>query len=206
MPHLKSAFSRGVSLCIVAAFVAGCGGPRGQVAIGDPNQRAIGNRTDIANAQTISAGDRLRVSVFGDISVNGQFLNGEYAVDDRGVIALPLLGPIQVAGMTPTGAADAIGAGLVNAGLFRDPRVTVEVLTLKPVSVLGEVNRPGEYPYRAGLSLYAAVAAAGGYTYRADRNVVYIRKANETIEQQYKLNADIAVMPGDVIRIPERYF
>jgi polysaccharide export outer membrane protein len=53
------------------------------------------------------------------------------------------------------------------------------------------------------MSLFAAVASAGGYTYRANRERVYIRRANEAIETEYDLDSDIAIMPGDVIRIPE---
>ena len=133
-------------------------------------------------------------------------MTGEYNVDERGAITLPLAGPVAVAGRSAGDAAAAIASVLVTAGLFRDPKVTVEIMTLRPFYILGEVNRPGEYPYRAGMSLFAAVATAGGYTYRANTGTVYIRKATETAERRYDINADIAIMPGDVIRIPERYF
>ena len=180
---------------------AACAGPTAGVQPGDPASRAIGLSGGAEAGAEIAAGDRLRVAVFGD-----ETLSGEYAVDEAGAITLPLAGPVQVAGQTPKGAAAAIVTALRSGGLFRDPKVTVEVLTLRPFYIFGEVNRAGEYPYKPGLSLFAAVATAGGYTYRADTSFVYIRKATETAERRYDLDADIAIMPGDVIRIPERFF
>lgn len=180
------------------ALLAACASPITNVTPGNTSSRAIGG----ADAgYEIAAGDRLRIAVFGD-----ETLSGEYGVDERGMVTLPLAGPVVVEGKTPPGAADAIAATLRQAGLFREPRVTVEVTTLRPFYIFGEVTRAGEYPYRPGLSLFAAVAIAGGYTYRADTGTVFIRKATESAEREYDINADISIMPGDVIRIPERYF
>jgi protein involved in polysaccharide export with SLBB domain len=71
------------------------------------------------------------------------------------------------------------------------------------VYVLGEVNRPGEFVYRPGMSLFSAVALAGGYTFRANQNRAFIRASDERIETDYRIKSDITVMPGDVIRVPE---
>lgn len=184
-----------------ALLIAACAGPTTGAQPGDPATRSIGAAGGAETGYEIAAGDRLRVAVFGD-----ETMSGEYAVDETGAVTIPLAGPVQVAGRTPQGAADAIVTVLRTGGLFRDPKVTVEVLTLRPFYIFGEVNRAGEYPYKPGLSLFAAVATAGGYTYRADTSSVYIRKATEAAEKRYDLDADIAIMPGDVIRIPERYF
>jgi polysaccharide export outer membrane protein len=51
-----------------------------------------------------------------------------------------------------------------------------------------------------------AVAAAGGFTYRANEQKVYLRRAGVGREEEYTLNAPVLVYPGDNIRIPERYF
>lgn len=190
-------WGRTVAVLLIAASIAGCAADPIKTSAGSPSERALGK----GDAAEIAAGDRLRLTVFGD-----QQMTGEYGVDDAGAISIPLAGPVAVAGKTPVDAAKAIASILRTMGLYRDPRVTVEVLTLAPFYILGEVNRPGEYPYRPGMSLFAAVATAGGYTYRADKGSVFIRKSNETVERSYRLNADIAVMPGDRIRVPERYF
>ncbi len=177
--------------------IAGCANDPIKVAKGSTTERALGR----GDAAAIAPGDRIRLTVFGD-----QQMSGEYGVDDSGAISVPLAGPVAVGGRTPVDAAKAIASVLSTMGLYRDPRVTVEVLTLAPYYILGEVNRPGEYPYRPGMSLFAAVATAGGYTYRADKGSVFIRKSAESVEKAYELNADIAIMPGDRIRVPERYF
>ncbi|BCW89858.1 hypothetical protein sos41_30260 [Alphaproteobacteria bacterium SO-S41] len=199
---MKSAlvFLRVVPLLLAAALAA-CTSPITNVAAGNPASRAIGPSGGAEAATEIAVGDRLRIAVFGDDK-----MSGEYNVGESGAITVPLAGPVSVAGRTPEDAAKAIASVLVTAGLFRDPKITVEILTLRPFYILGEVNRPGEYPYRPGLSLFAAVATAGGYTYRADSGSVFIRKATEKTERKFDINSDIAIMPGDVIRIPERYF
>jgi polysaccharide export outer membrane protein len=71
---------------------------------------------------------------------------------------------------------------------------------------LGEVSKPGDYPYSAGLNAIRAVATAGGYTYRADKRSVYIKRVGESEEKKYRMEADIPIHPGDTIRIGERYF
>lgn len=199
--RLPRSFLRAIAALLALSLAAACASPITKVSQGNPQSRAIGQGGAVEAGSEIAPGDRLRIAVFGD-----ERMSGEYGVDESGAITLPLAGPVSVAGRTATQAAEAIAAVLMTAGLFRDPKVTVEIVTLRPFYILGEVNRPGEYPYRPGLSLFAAVATAGGYTYRADSGTVYIRKATETAERRYDINADIAIMPGDVIRIPERYF
>lgn len=196
----SSPVTRLIVLGLAVSLVA-CTSPITDVAPGNRAARAISKTGGSSQAYTIAPGDRLRVTVFGDAG-----MTGEYSVDEGGAVAIPLAGNVKVAGRSAAQAGTAIAGALKSAQALRDPRVTVEVMTLRPFYILGEVTRPGEYPYRPGLSLFAAVATAGGYTYRADKGQVYIRKANERTERLYDLNSDIAIMPGDVIRIPESYF
>jgi polysaccharide biosynthesis/export protein len=91
-------------------------------------------------------------------------------------------------------------------GYLRDPRVSIQVLTHRPFFILGEVRSGGEYPYRTGLSIQDAVAMAGGYTYRANQRIVYVRHAGEDAERAYDLSQRVPVLPGDNIRVPERFF
>jgi polysaccharide export outer membrane protein len=146
----------------------------------------------------LSSGDKIKVTVFGQTNVTG-----EYQIDETGMVTLPLGGPIRVKGMTAAKAALFVAQTLKAAGDFRDPRVSIELVAYAPVYVLGEVNRPGEFVYRPGLSLFSAVALAGGFTYRANQNRVYVRGNDERIETDYKIRSDIAIYPGDVIRVPE---
>jgi polysaccharide export outer membrane protein len=187
-----------IAACLCIALLGGCADPITQIAEGNVAARPIGTAAD---AGGIQAGDQLKITL-----ANDKDLTGTYTVSDAGIVTLPLLGAIQLAGYPAPQAADAIATALVSGGLFRNPTVTVEVLTLRPFYILGEVNKPGQYAYTPGISLFGAVATAGGYTYRANTGRVFIRKPNETAEREFMLDADIAVMPGDVIRIPERYF
>ncbi|MEM9989564.1 MAG: SLBB domain-containing protein, partial [Pseudomonadota bacterium] len=75
-----------------------------------------------------------------------------------------------------------------------------------PFYILGEVGRPGTYPYQNGLTVLNAVATAQGFTYRANERVVFIRRDGETQEEKYSLTSTTPVRPGDTIRISERFF
>ncbi len=127
-------------------------------------------------------------------------------VDGSGAIGVPYVGQVKVAGRTASQAGAAVAEALRRAQILNEPRVVAEALTIRPLYILGEVNKPGEYPFRPGMSLYAAVATAGGYTFRADPGQVLIRKAGETAFSRYDLAGDIAVYPGDVIQVPQRFF
>lgn len=72
--------------------------------------------------------------------------------------------------------------------------------------ILGEVNRPGEYPFTAGMTVPTAVATAGGYTYRANQRRVYILRQGAEREESMRLTPNIRINPGDTIRIGERFF
>lgn len=201
MPKFRSRVTLVLAVALFAGLTGSCAGdPTTPTEMGSQAARSIGAAGESGEYE-IAPGDRLKVNVFGDTT-----LNGEYGVDQTGAVSVPLVGAVAVAGKSTGGAAGAIAAALRSGGYMRDPRVTVEVVNFRPFYILGEVNKPGEYPYKAGMSLFAAVATAGGYTYRADSGTVYIRKGSEGVEREYRLSSDIAIMPGDVIRIPERYF
>ena len=91
-------------------------------------------------------------------------------------------------------------------GYLRNPRVSAEVLTFRPFYILGEVNKPGQYPYSSGLTVFNAVATAQGFTYRANTRVVFIKHSAETSEHKDTLTTATIVQPGDTIRISERFF
>ena len=184
------AASMGLSACVSDEFMS--------VPSKDPGERALGGPALSSTGYRMTIGDHVRVTIFGSTSVTA-----EYTIDETGAIALPPMGPLVVKEMTTTEAATLIAKNYTQAGLYKDPRVTVDILSFGPFYMLGEVTKPGEFQYRPGMSLFAAVASAGGYTYRANRERVFIRKAREAIETEYELTSDIAILPGDVIRVPD---
>jgi polysaccharide export outer membrane protein len=153
-----------------------------------------------AETYVLGPNDRVRLKVYGEPDIAG-----EYEVDNNGNVSVPLAGHIRAAGLTTRQLERAIASAL-SKGIVRDPRVNVEVALYRPYYILGEVKKGGEYPYRLGLTVMDAVASAGGFTYRANENKVYLRRSGAGAEEVYALDAPVPVFPGDNIRIPERYF
>jgi polysaccharide export outer membrane protein len=89
-------------------------------------------------------------------------------------------------------------------GYFRNPRISIELTNLRPFYILGEVEKRGSYPYVNGLTVAQAVAIAQGYTYRASRSRITIQRAGAPKEEA--ASEDTPVYPGDIVRIPERFF
>jgi polysaccharide export outer membrane protein len=149
----------------------------------------------------LAPGDQVRIITAGE-----ETLTGEFRIGDSGRIALPLLGPIEAATQTPRGLGEEIARRLREAGLFRNPSVSVEILATRPVYVLGEVNRPGQYPFQAGMTVVGAVAAAGGFTYRAINDYAGIVRMAEGSTMEGRATRRDPIQPGDVITIYERRF
>ncbi|MBE7218597.1 MAG: polysaccharide export protein [Caulobacteraceae bacterium] len=145
-------------------------------------------------------GDKVQVTVFGEDG-----LSGAYEVASSGALQLPLAGRVPAAGRDARTVEADIAAALRRTYL-RDPKVTVAVLSQRPFYVLGEVEKPGEYPYREGLNLWRALAVAGGQTYRASTAAVMIQHAGDAALAEVDTSRDILIQPGDLIRVPERWF
>jgi polysaccharide export outer membrane protein len=154
----------------------------------------------LAPSYRLGAGDQVRIIVFGE-----EDLSGEFFVDGSGMVSLPLIGEAPAAGKTLAEFRAELEARLSD-GYLNDPRVSAEVLNYRPFYILGEVEESGEYPYTDGLTVMNAVARAGGFTYRANTRVVFIKRADTEAEVEVPLTATVRVMPGDTIRIAERFF
>ena len=151
-------------------------------------------------AYRLGPGDRLKVTVFGQPE-----LSGEFDIDGSGAISYPLLGAV-VASDRPVRALEREMAAALDLDFIVDPRVSIEVVSFRPFYVLGQVNRPGGYPYVVGLSVRQAVAIAGGYTRRANETgIVLVRRtaAGETLQ---RVPLSSAVLPGDTLEIQRRLF
>src|SRR4029078_12506672 len=108
-------------------------------------------------------------------------------------------------GLTQTQLEEAL-AKKFRSEYLKNPKVTVTITTLRPFYIVGEGEKPGEYPYKSGLNVLTAMATAGGPTYRASRTSVQIQRRGETSMREYPISVTVPVLPGDVIRVPERYF
>jgi polysaccharide export outer membrane protein len=155
-----------------------------------------------AGAYALGAGDQLRVTVFNDPR-----LTGEFRITDTGTIALPLVGAIPAAGRTTTQLERAIERSLKERNLFNDPSVAVEVNEYRPVFVLGMVERGGQTPYQPGMSVLSAVAVMGGFNYRAvTSRVSVVRTGPDGVPREYLGERQSLLQPGDVVTVFERGF
>jgi polysaccharide biosynthesis/export protein len=145
--------------------------------------------------------DQVRIITFGE-----EQLTGEFGVDASGDISLPLVGSVHAAGLTPRQLTSAITGALVKSKLYQNPSVSVEVVAYRPVFILGEVTKPGQYPYQPGMSVVTAVAVAGGFTYRAKTTRFSIVRSTPTGTVEGSAVRETLVQPGDVITVDERIF
>ena len=118
-----------------------------------------------------------------------------------GAITMPLVGEVPVKGMTRA-QVEAELTRRLGSGFVRNPSVSVEVYDFRTFSILGEVQRPGNYPAREGTTLTAAIAVAGGYTYRANERRLLLRRANGQSYYSVDADANVEIRPGDTAVTP----
>lgn len=185
-------------ICCALSLVAGCSSV-------DYGAVEVAKASSLPPIQTndsylLGPGDKLQITVYREDE-----LTGEQLVGPDGTIALPLAGRVQAAGHTVQDLSQAITTKLAD-GLIRNPSVAVSIINYRPFYILGEVTTPGQYEYVKGMSVLAAVARAGGFTYRARRNEIFLRREGSPTEVRVVLDRDTPIQPGDTIRIGERYF
>jgi protein involved in polysaccharide export with SLBB domain len=147
----------------------------------------------------LGTGDKLKVTVFGE-----EDASGEYEIDATGAISARLIGRMAVKGMSVSEVEQMLIDQYRSRGFFRNPRISIELVNLRPFFILGEVEKRGSYPYVNGLTVAQAVAIAGGYTYRASRGRITIQRVGAPKEES--ATEDTLVYPGDIVRVPERFF
>lgn len=148
----------------------------------------------------IGPGDKVRLTVFGEDD-----LSQTYKVDGDGVIAMPLIGSVSVKGLTLNQAKVLIQSKL-SEGYLVDPNLTLEVVESRPFYILGEIRKPGGYPYVDGMTVLEAVAIGGGYTYRADEDDIRVMRERNGTKEKLTLSPEDKIMPGDIVTITERFF
>ena len=192
----RSIFARALPTAVLAACILA--GVAGCAMEPLPPMAVLEDVPTLDRAYVLGGGDKLRIVVFNETE-----LSREYEIDGAGKVSMLLVGSVQAAGLSPHEFSSQLAEKL--KAYLRNPKVSVDVLSYRPFYVLGEVNKAGEYSYRNGMNVFGAIAAAGGHTYRANTHVVYIQRGNED-ERGYETNARVPIFPGDVIRVPERYF
>jgi protein involved in polysaccharide export with SLBB domain len=153
------------------------------------------------DSNKLGPNDRLRITVFGQPT-----LTGEYTLDGNGVLAFPLIGNVPADGSTTSELQQKIAAKLAPDYLV-NPSVSAEIVTRRPFYVIGEVQKPGNYPYVSDMTAVNAIAMAGGFTRRARKNDFYIRRLDKDGKMvRIEANAGTVLQAGDTLEVRERVF
>jgi polysaccharide biosynthesis/export protein len=157
-------------------------------------------RPRASTAYKLDAGDRLRITVFGQAG-----LSNSYIVDAAGTITMPLVGAVPARGLTTDQLGRAVAERL-RQGYIREPQVAIEIEAYRPFFIYGEVTAPGQYPYLANMTVENAIAVAGGFGPRADQNKIALSRTVGGETMRFAVGLHDPLRPGDTLRIGERWF
>lgn len=161
----------------------------------------------IRSDQAIAAGDSLYIAVS-----PAEELSKDMVVDQEGKLSIPLVGAVQVTGLTADQLAKKLTAGL--AKYVTNPKVDVFIKqsTTKQISITGQVNTPGVYPYHPNVRLLDLVSMAGGFTASANKKLVRVLRGAGAERRVILMNVadvlasgdatkDLLLEPGDIVEI-----
>ena len=154
------------------------------------------------NIYRVGPGDVLRVSTYMETELTNTF-----TILPNGKLAFPLTGEVDVAGMTT----DEIRLMLeqrLSGGMVKNPKVAVNVAEFRPIYIMGEVAKPGRYPFEANMTLRRAGAVAGGYTERANSRELILYRDGDSVNRRVpvEVKTQFTLRPGDTLTVPKRYF
>jgi polysaccharide export outer membrane protein len=185
-----------LAVLIVPLLAAACSGSNAPP-VTEAERRAL--EAQAAAPPELQPGEKIHVTVYGEPT-----LSGDYQIDPSGFVSLPLAGTVKAAGLNQQQLEKAL-TDKYRGGYLKDPKITVGISEFRPFYIVGEVEKPGAYPYTGGLTVLSAIAIAGGTTYRANQSKVLIQHAGEGTMREYNMDAPIPILPGDIIQIPRRY-
>ncbi len=173
-----------------------------------PPRALISNQTQSASDAPIGPRDVIEIKVFQDPN-----LYSKMTVTDDGRIAMPLIGKVDVSGLTPSEVETRI-KGLLEKYINK-PDVSVTVLEAgsKPISVIGAVMRPGTIGITGNITLIQAITQAGGLATGYGRTLYVLRTAANGLTEQIAIDIDDLMVNGnpdlnlplranDVINVP----
>ncbi len=197
MPEIQLKLARRTLLLASLGSLSGC------AVLAAPGANLPVLPAPAGGAYRLGPGDALTIRIYDQPQLSGAFV-----VDDSGMVDLPLIGLIPAAGRSTDALAAAISGALQAKQLILHPSVAAEISTYRPFYILGEVNNPGQYPFRPGMTALTAISIAGGFTYRAVQAYVGITRdvAGNGIPAQYRAPESALALPGDVITVFERRF
>ena len=211
-----STITRAAVLALTALIMAGCGASK--ILGGEQLAAAPASAAEAAASgpdYLIGPLDQLEIFVW-----RAPELSTKVTVRPDGRISTPLVEDMVASGKTPSTLANDLEKSLRT--YVKSPEVTVIVSDFsgsfdQQVRVLGEAQKPIALPYQAGMTVLDVMVAVGGLTeFAAGNKSVLIRGQGETREsyrirlddliRKGNISANVPVLPGDVILIPESIF
>ena len=163
----------------------------------------------------VGAGDTLTIFVWRNAE-----LTTTVTVRPDGRISVPLIEDLYAEGKTPSELAREIEAKL--GDYVQDPLVTVTVGEFvgtfpQQVRIVGEATEPSAIPYRANMTVLDVVILAGGLTEFADGNNTTLVRVQDGASKEYRvylddllddgdISANLPLLPGDILIVPETFF
>ncbi len=205
-----------LSLGLSAALLLAAPLAQAQAVKPAPAPAPVARPADVDQSR-IGAGDTVRITVY-----QSPDLSLETRVNEGGAISYPLLGRVQLAGLTVTAAEQHIAAELKRRDFVKDPQVIIVVTQVRAnqVNVLGQVGKPGRYPLDlAGMRMTEVLALAGGIIAGAGSDTVVVTGTRDGRPYRHEVDLprlfapgnaseDIVVAPGDSVwvdRAPQIY-
>ncbi len=199
-----------VSLCPLAGYAQYAGPAPTKADSPNPDNKSLVQRAPIEQRPgspiTLNPGDLIGVSVYG---VPDYKLSARIAGD--GMVDLPLIGGVHLAGMTVQEAQRTVADKLISEKmiLYPDVLISVQDSSVDIIGVMGEVNSPKAIPAFAPLSLLDALSAAGGLKGDASHSISILRKnvpepllVDLNSNPANALSQNVPLYPGDRVLVP----
>lgn len=187
-----------LTVALMAAAVMGACA-ESKISANTPLPNRVGAE-ELSRVYRLGVGDKIKLTIFGEPD-----MSGTYEVNAVGNVPVSLVGEVPAKGRGIAEFREAV-RGKLQQGYLTNPKVSVEVVNFRPIYIHGEVRSGGEFPYKNGLKLRDAIALAGGFTYRANETHVILVRDGSPAQYKVAMPADVDILPGDNIRVPERFF
>jgi len=151
----------------------------------------------------MGAGDLINISIYDEPD-----LSLEVRIGLSGQISFPLLGDVEVSGLSPKALEQKLTSGLKGPYLI-EPSVTVSIVEYRPFYITGEVEKPGSYAFQPGLTVDKAITISGGFTERASKGSIFVMQdqlGSDEKKQKKEVELFNTIQPGDVLTVEQSFF
>ena len=154
-------------------------------------------------------GDTIEIRLAGVPAEEIQSVSAQYTIDDAGMLNLPYINNVKVAGLLPNQAQSAIEEKFKSEQIYTHPTITIiSQPGQRFVNVGGSVRAPGRVPYTPDLTLMSCINAAGGFNDFADqKRIRYVHENKVQVIDVRKIRKDPSldpkVYPGDQLEVPQ---